>query len=189
MWNLKCVVNFQTELPFCFSGKCSFTPISIAVWQNVLLCMSRLFFLYCAFQKTAVHAVGWNFGVRCISYKPTERFHFPPMMEKESRGNTECIFTFKVAAFRIRCLSLQTSPTRNCGPVQSLIIYSGSCACLGSPPWLFTYLEVCLPLGLHLQLTVQHSLWRVSRLSRITSASRFSALFNLLGSHWQHISL
>lgn len=106
MWNLKCVVNFQTELPFCFSGKCSFTPISIAVWQNVLVCMSRFFFLCCAFQKTAVHAVGWNFGVRCISYKPTELFHFPPMMEKESRGNTECIFTFKVTAFRIRCLSL-----------------------------------------------------------------------------------
>lgn len=99
-----------------------------------------------------------------------ERFHFSPMMEKGSRGNNESIFTFHMVVCRIRCLHLETSHTRDCGPVRALIIHPETCASLAGAPWLFTYLEVCLPLGLHLQLAIQsavHHQWRVSPLTRI----------------------
>ena len=108
-----------------------------------------------------------------------------------SRGNNDSIFTFKVPAFRLRCLHLESSHTRNCRPAWALIIHPEPCASPASAPGLCAYLDVCLPLGLHLQLPVQpavYNWWRVSPLTGIIKASPFPAICNLSGSSWQRVS-
>lgn len=149
-----------------------------------------IFFPYCVSQRMEVHRMEFWCQTHQLQTHRAVSF-FTNDGERES-GEEGVYFCLKVAAFRIRCLHLEISHTLSCGAVQALIIHSETCASTASSPWLFTYLKVCLPLRLHLQLSVQsavHNQWGISPLTRIISASQLPAIFNLLGSHWQRISL
>lgn len=81
----------------------------------------------------------------------------------------------KLVASRIRCLHLEISHTFHCTRVQALIIHPET---LADAAWLFTYLEVCLPLGLHLQLSIRSAMH--STVSRVID-SQLPAIFSLGG--------
>lgn len=132
--------------------------------KRAILHVKTIFFPYHAFKGWQY--IEWNFSVTHINYKPMELFRFSPVMEKESQGNNESIFTFKwqhsgddIFTGKSGMLFL------DCGSVQALIIHSETCGSLVGASWLFTYLGICLPLSLYLRMSilpVVHHQWKIS---------------------------
>ena len=164
-------MNFEIELHFCPSRKCSFFHIYLNGFVSetcYFACQDTLLPLLCISKDGSTENEILVSDASITNQRSSFIFH-QWQREREPR-ELWVYFYLKVAAFRRRCPHLEISRTLDCESVQVLIIHSETCASWAGAPWLFTYLEVCLPLGLQLQLSVQstvHNQWRRSPLTRI----------------------
>lgn len=150
-WNWNCVVYFHVELHF----------IPVEIYFHIYLdgFVSKRAIL--RVKTIAVHFEGWQYIVSHTSVTTYQKcFIFQQWWSKREKW---VYFYPKLVASRIRCLHLEISHTFHCTRVQALIIHPET---LADAAWLFTYLEVCLPLRLHLQLSIRsvmHSPWRIAQ--------------------------
>lgn len=139
-----CMVDFEIELHFCPSRKCSFPQISqwLRFKMRHFACQDALLFLLCLSKDGSIEN---EILVSDTSLPPSRLFHFFTSDRKESRGNYESIFNLKSHSIQNKISSLRN---QSCLWLWISTGINNSFCNLRFPGPVLpgSYLEVCLPL-------------------------------------------